>query len=205
LHIGGHQRQQFSRRQRLTDCSVSVGCGLPATVQVHDQTLPKAVPWDSALWSHLRIEQYRQRVSLTLAPNAMVSRAHSLDHGRLATYRLLNLAYLDLEQEIIAVAPSCTGWPPYLRISFRCYADDGQLGLRYTCLQHAFTSIPSIYWTIRVLKGTQTASGLCTNQPMISLHRALRQTRKAKQLLSTTGHSSATRCLSVLLALYSEF
>ncbi|OJJ53491.1 hypothetical protein ASPSYDRAFT_212411 [Aspergillus sydowii CBS 593.65] len=109
LNLSADQRREWVATWQACNIvahSVSVGCGLPATVQLHDQTLPKPVPWDSALWSHLRIEQYRQRVSLTLAPNAMVSRAHSLDRGRLAAYRLLNLAYLDLEQEIIAVAPS---------------------------------------------------------------------------------------------------
>ncbi|OJJ03351.1 hypothetical protein ASPVEDRAFT_29874 [Aspergillus versicolor CBS 583.65] len=109
LNLSADQRREWVATWQACNIvahSVSVGCGLPATVQLHDQSLPKTVPWDPALWSHLRIEQYRQRVSLALAPNAMVSRAHSLDHGRLAAYRLLNLAYLDLEQEIIAVAPS---------------------------------------------------------------------------------------------------
>ncbi|KAJ0415917.1 hypothetical protein BJY00DRAFT_317380 [Aspergillus carlsbadensis] len=94
--------------------SVSVGCGLPATVQLEAWPLPilsvlessVSIPGDLSLRLHLRIEQYRQRVSVALSPTGSGSQQLPLDQGRVSLYRLLNTVYSDLEREVLAAPPS---------------------------------------------------------------------------------------------------
>ncbi|KAL3449211.1 hypothetical protein BJX65DRAFT_294704 [Aspergillus insuetus] len=94
--------------------SVSVGCGLPATVQLHDWPLPiipgletsANTPKDLTLRLHLCIEQYRHRVSVALSPNGFGCQQLPADQGRVSLYRLLNTVYGDLEREVLPVSSS---------------------------------------------------------------------------------------------------
>ncbi|KAL2786339.1 hypothetical protein BJX66DRAFT_346895 [Aspergillus keveii] len=96
--------------------SVSVGCGLPATVQLQDWPSPSIAglenstssPQDRTLRLHLRIEQYRHRVSVALFSNGFESQQLPTDQGRFSLYRLLNTIYSDLEREVLAVSPGVT-------------------------------------------------------------------------------------------------
>lgn len=88
--------------------SVSVGCGLPTGVQLQDwslTTVPDSMvpaPHEVALRSHLRIEQFRHRVSLALASSAFDPAG---SRERLSLYRLLNAVFGDLERETISLSP----------------------------------------------------------------------------------------------------
>lgn len=90
--------------------SVSVGCGLPAVVQLHEWPLNVAPEYmesalhDASLGSHLQIEQFRRRVSLALAPRELNSTSSTSLHERLALYRLLNSIFTDLERETIRMS-----------------------------------------------------------------------------------------------------
>ncbi|KAL4880548.1 hypothetical protein BJY04DRAFT_228209 [Aspergillus karnatakaensis] len=85
--------------------SVSIGCGLPATVSLHDSPFHTSIPHQyPALVSYLRIEQFRHRVSLALAPHALS--VQSLSHERTSLYRLLDTLYGDLVREITTVSAS---------------------------------------------------------------------------------------------------
>ncbi|KAL3488432.1 hypothetical protein BJX62DRAFT_227371 [Aspergillus germanicus] len=94
--------------------SVSVGCGLPTTVQLHDRPLPMTsgletsadTPGDFSLRLHLRIEQYRHRVSVALSPDGFGWQQPPADQGRFSLYRLLNTIYGDLQRELLAVSSS---------------------------------------------------------------------------------------------------
>ncbi|KAM0260094.1 hypothetical protein ACHAQJ_003019 [Trichoderma viride] len=91
--------------------SVSVGCGLPATIQMHDWSLTVAPesatlsPHDIALRWHLRIEQFRHRVSQALTSNALDPAGFMSARERLSLYRLLNASLVDLEREAINMTP----------------------------------------------------------------------------------------------------
>ncbi|CEL01980.1 hypothetical protein ASPCAL01556 [Aspergillus calidoustus] len=96
--------------------SVSVGCGLPATVQLQDWPLPSiaglekstSAPEDPALRLHLRIEQYRHRVSVALSSNGFELQRPPANQGRVSLYRLLTTVYSDLEREVLAMSPLST-------------------------------------------------------------------------------------------------
>ncbi|UKZ96419.1 uncharacterized protein TrAFT101_011211 [Trichoderma asperellum] len=91
--------------------SVSVGCGLPATIQMQDWSLtiaPESTtlsPHDIALKWHLRIEQFRHRVSQALTSNALDPAGFTSVRERLSLYRLLNASLVDLEREAINMTP----------------------------------------------------------------------------------------------------
>ncbi|KAH8131183.1 hypothetical protein LI328DRAFT_161307 [Trichoderma asperelloides] len=91
--------------------SVSVGCGLPATIQMQDWSLTVAPEsatlslHDVALRWHLRIEQFRHRVSQALTSNALDPAGFMSIRERLSLYRLLNASLVDLEREAINMTP----------------------------------------------------------------------------------------------------
>lgn len=91
---------------------MSVGCGLPAGVQLQDWSLTTvsnsigSMPPELALRSHLRIEQFRHRVSLALASNAVDQEGLTQTRERLSLYRLLNAVFDDLEREIMPSSPT---------------------------------------------------------------------------------------------------
>ncbi|PON21662.1 hypothetical protein TGAM01_v209400 [Trichoderma gamsii] len=91
--------------------SVSVGCGLPATIQMQDWSLTVAPEsatlslHDIALRWHLRIEQFRHRVSQALTSNALDPAGFTSVRERLSLYRLLNASLVDLEREAINMTP----------------------------------------------------------------------------------------------------
>lgn len=86
--------------------SVSVGCGLPVMIQMHDwslTTVPDSVSSsvvDMSLGLHLRIEQFRHRVSQVLGssdPNPVAAASRE----RLSLYQLLNTSLNELENDIL--------------------------------------------------------------------------------------------------------
>ncbi|KAL9473652.1 hypothetical protein ACSS6W_008032 [Trichoderma asperelloides] len=91
--------------------SVSVGCGLPATIQMQDWSLTVAPEsatlslHDVALRWHLRIEQFRHKVSQALTSNALDPAGFMSIRERLSLYRLLNASLVDLEREAINMTP----------------------------------------------------------------------------------------------------
>lgn len=80
-------------------------------VQLHNWSLAIApgsmsfATHDVALRSHLRIEQFRHRVSLALASNALDPAEFMSTRERLSSYRLLNAVFSDLEREVINLSP----------------------------------------------------------------------------------------------------
>ncbi|KAH6961924.1 hypothetical protein BKA56DRAFT_598095 [Ilyonectria sp. MPI-CAGE-AT-0026] len=87
--------------------SVSVGCGLPLFIQTYDWPLPVA-PTESPLEPlvlgasfryHLRIEQFRLRVSTSLASYAPETGQLASMRERLTLYRLLNSGLAELKAE----------------------------------------------------------------------------------------------------------
>lgn len=91
---------------------MSVGCGLPPGVQLHDWSLSTvsgfvaSAPHERELRSLLRIEQFRHRVSLALAVNALDPSGLTSTQERLSLYRVLNAIFGDLEREIMSSSPS---------------------------------------------------------------------------------------------------
>lgn len=91
--------------------SVSVGCGLPAVVQLHEWPLNVAPEYmasaldGTSFGSHLLIEQFRRRVTLALAPRQSHSTQPTSTDERLALYCLLNSVLNDLERETERTSP----------------------------------------------------------------------------------------------------
>lgn len=60
-------------------------------------------PHDIALRWHLRIEQFRYKVSQALTSNALDPAGFTSTRERLSLYRLLNASLVDLEREVISM------------------------------------------------------------------------------------------------------
>ncbi|KAL6695343.1 hypothetical protein J3F84DRAFT_335097 [Trichoderma pleuroticola] len=114
LHLSVYEYSEWVKTWEACNIvaqSVSVGCGLPATIQMHDWSLTVAPestmssPHDIALRWHLRIEQFRYRVSQALTSNALDPAGFMSARERLSLYRLLNASLVDLEREAINMMP----------------------------------------------------------------------------------------------------
>ncbi|KAL6832220.1 hypothetical protein V8C40DRAFT_273576 [Trichoderma camerunense] len=114
LHLSVYEYSEWVKTWEACNIvaqSVSVGCGLPATIQMHDWSLTVApestmsLPHDIALRWHLRIEQFRYRVSQALTSNALDPAGFMSARERLSLYRLLNASLVDLEREAINMTP----------------------------------------------------------------------------------------------------
>ncbi|KAJ4860032.1 fungal specific transcription factor domain-containing protein [Trichoderma breve] len=114
LHLSVYEYSEWVKTWEACNIvaqSVSVGCGLPATIQMHDWSLTVAPestmssPHDIALRWHLRIEQFRYRVSQALTSNALDPAGFMSARERLSLYRLLNASLVDLEREAINMTP----------------------------------------------------------------------------------------------------
>ncbi|RFU77397.1 fungal specific transcription factor domain-containing [Trichoderma arundinaceum] len=114
LHLSVYEYSEWIKTWEACNIvaqSVSVGCGLPATIQMHDWSLTVAPesatssPHDIALRWHLRIEQFRHRVSQALTSNALDPAGFMSARERLSLYRLLNASLVDLEREAINMTP----------------------------------------------------------------------------------------------------
>lgn len=109
LHLNVYEYSEWVKTWEACNIvaqSVSVGCGLPATIQMHDWSLTvapesMASPHDISLKWHLRIEQFRYRVSQALTSNALDPAGFMSARERLSLYRLLNASLVDLEREAI--------------------------------------------------------------------------------------------------------
>ncbi|TFA97868.1 Regulatory protein LEU3 [Trichoderma ghanense] len=109
LHLSVYEYSEWVKTWEACNIvaqSVSVGCGLPATIQMHDWSLtvaPESMssPHDISLRWHLRIEQFRYRVSQALTSNALDPAGFTSARERLSLYRLLNASLVDLEREAI--------------------------------------------------------------------------------------------------------
>ncbi|KAL7928938.1 hypothetical protein V8C35DRAFT_207216 [Trichoderma chlorosporum] len=109
LHLSVYEYSEWVKTWEACNIvaqSVSVGCGLPATIQMHDWSLtvaPESMssPHDISLRWHLRIEQFRYRVSQALTSNALDPSGFMSARERLSLYRLLNASLVDLEREAI--------------------------------------------------------------------------------------------------------
>ncbi|KAL2836472.1 hypothetical protein BJY01DRAFT_251969 [Aspergillus pseudoustus] len=93
--------------------SVSIGCGLPAIAPLQECSLPSvhgagATSRDLSLRLHLRIEQYRHRVSVALTPSSFHSgrEPQFAEQERLSLYRLLQSVNGDLDREVSLASPS---------------------------------------------------------------------------------------------------
>ncbi|KAH8895568.1 hypothetical protein GQ53DRAFT_715281 [Thozetella sp. PMI_491] len=85
--------------------SVSLGCGLPTAMQMQDWTLaaaPQATTSDSTavLSIHLRIEQFRYRLSQILLSDGSNHHHRARDREKQTTYKLLNAMLGDLERDV---------------------------------------------------------------------------------------------------------
>lgn len=75
-------------------------------MQMHDWSLTEApetttpTPHDISLRHHLRIEQFRQRVSQALASTTCRPQSPTAGRERLPLYRLLNASFSELEKGI---------------------------------------------------------------------------------------------------------
>ncbi|KAL7816086.1 hypothetical protein V8C44DRAFT_348310 [Trichoderma aethiopicum] len=113
LHLNVYEYSEWVKTWEACNIvaqSVSVGCGLPATIQMHDWSLTvapesMASPHDISLKWHLRIEQFRYRVSQALTSNALDPAGFMSARERLSLYRLLNASLVDLEREAINMTP----------------------------------------------------------------------------------------------------
>ncbi|KAL7941925.1 hypothetical protein V8C42DRAFT_163840 [Trichoderma barbatum] len=114
LHLSVYEYSEWVKTWEACNIvaqSVSVGCGLPATIQMHDWSLTVAPestmssPHDIALRWHLRIEQFRYRVSQALTSNALDPAGFMSARERLSLYRLLNASLVDLEREAMNMTP----------------------------------------------------------------------------------------------------
>ncbi|KAK1255605.1 hypothetical protein MKX07_007864 [Trichoderma sp. CBMAI-0711] len=113
LHLSMYEYSEWVKTWEACNIvaqSVSVGCGLPATIQMHDWSLtvaPESMssPHDISLRWHLRIEQFRYRVSQALTSNALDPAGFMSARERLSLYRLLNASLVDLEREAINMTP----------------------------------------------------------------------------------------------------
>lgn len=113
LHLSVYEYSEWVKTWEACNIvaqSVSVGCGLPATIQMHDWSLtvaPESMssPHDISLRWHLRIEQFRYRVSQALTSNALDPAGFMSARERLSLYKLLNASLVDLEREAINMTP----------------------------------------------------------------------------------------------------
>ncbi|KAL4939953.1 hypothetical protein BDV06DRAFT_213894 [Aspergillus oleicola] len=109
--------------------SVSIGCGLPAPVMLHDRPLyTETLQPDMTLWMHLRIEQYRHRVSVALSPHTLRTSNYSSSRDRISLYRLLDAVHGDLEREVMLTSHSTLNrvylWAAHLHLHSFYLLDD---------------------------------------------------------------------------------
>ncbi|EHK20948.1 uncharacterized protein TRIVIDRAFT_133240, partial [Trichoderma virens Gv29-8] len=135
LHLSVYEYSEWVKTWEACNIvaqSVSVGCGLPATIQMHDWSLTVAPEstmssaHDVALRWHLRIEQFRYRVSQALTSNALDPAGFMSARERLSLYRLLNASLVDLEREAINMTRN--GFAPLKPAN---YANDSAATTRY--------------------------------------------------------------------------